>query len=132
MDQKIIRLEQTDKETLGILLIDNKIFCCTLELPWRYNQRDISCIPTGKYTCKKYNSPKYESTYIVNDVFDRGYILFHVRNTINDTEGCILLGKDAGYLQNTRAILNSTHTFQRWLYKTRHFQNFELEIVEYY
>lgn len=36
------------------------ITLCTLELPFLDNQKNISCIPTGKYILTKHNSPKFK------------------------------------------------------------------------
>lgn len=33
----------------------------TLELPWKDNQHDISCIPAGTYTFIPFNSPKHKA-----------------------------------------------------------------------
>ena len=69
----------------------------TAELPFKDNQRSISCIPQGVYTCsirqgsesKNYN---YEHL-IVDKVPDRDFILFHIgNNPQKDSKGCILLG----------------------------------------
>ncbi len=38
-----------DEQTIGSLMMDGEIFCYTLELPWRENRKNISCIPIGDY-----------------------------------------------------------------------------------
>ena len=45
----IIRDTFTDVSTLGQLFLNGERFCDTLELPWKNNQRRISCIPEGEY-----------------------------------------------------------------------------------
>jgi len=79
----------------------------TLELPWRDNRRGESCIPEGTYLARKYVSPKYGDTWIIDPVPERSGILMHAGNTVTDTEGCILVGTRAGMLQNRPAVLNS-------------------------
>lgn len=68
-------------------------FCLTLEPDWAWNKPFVSCIPKGYYIIKLYSSPKFGSTYIITDVKNRNLILFHSGNTIEDTEGCIVLGE---------------------------------------
>ena len=48
----IIRDTFTDKSTIGKLYLNGEMFCDTLELPYRDNQRSISCIPDGEYKVK--------------------------------------------------------------------------------
>lgn len=50
------RMIHSDKEVLGILSVikeNGQLFVCkTLELAWKANANNISCIPTGTYECK--------------------------------------------------------------------------------
>lgn len=75
-----------------------------LELPYRNNRRNISCIPTGVYNCKKRYSIKYKNHIHVLNVPNRDFILIHPGNTFKDTRGCILVGKDLGYVNNDSFI----------------------------
>ena len=93
----LIRDEFSDKSTIGKLFLDGEMFCYTLELPWKDNQRSISCIPAGEYkvrmrTAKESSSRDYLHL-LVQDVKDRSYILVHIGNTAKDTRGCILVGQ---------------------------------------
>jgi len=103
----IVRLEYGDNETIGILALDGAIQCYTLELPWRENQKSVSCIPEGIYEAQRINSPKYGETYQVLDVPGRTEILVHVGNTCKDSTGCILLGLQVGQIRYRRAVLSS-------------------------
>jgi len=92
----IIRDEFTDKSTIGKLFLNSEWLCDTLELPYRDNQRSISCIPAGQYkvrlrTAKESSSRNYLHL-LVEDVKDRSYILVHIGNFPKDTRGCILVG----------------------------------------
>ena len=87
----------TDKSTIGELFVNGERFCDTLELPWKDNQRSISCIPEGQYKVR-IRLPRESATrdymhLLVKDVKDRDYILFHIGNTAKDTRGCILVGQ---------------------------------------
>ena len=104
----IIRDTFTDKSTIGELFVNGERFCDTLELPYRDNQRSISCIPLGQYKVRlRYARESATRNYLhllVQDVKDRSYVLFHRGNTAKDTRGCILVGQ--GTQQNI--VYNST------------------------
>ena len=93
----IIRDTFTDKSTIGELFLNGERFCDTLELPYKDNQRSISCIPAGQYKVRlRYPRESGTRNYLhllVQDVKDRSYILFHRGNTAKDTRGCILVGQ---------------------------------------
>ena len=92
----LIRDMFTDESTIGELFINGERFCDTLELPWKDNQRSISCIPEGQYKVRM-RLPRESATrdylhLLVQDVKDRSYILVHIGNKSSDTRGCILVG----------------------------------------
>lgn len=66
----------------------------TLELPWRNNQRNVSCIPDGEYLVSKHLSPKHGQCFWLKNTFPRTEILVHAGNYNNDTQGCILVGNN--------------------------------------
>lgn len=94
----IHRTQKGDKQTLGELsLYDNSgkvLDCKTLELPWKDNQRQISCIPPGTYIVVPRNSPKFSDHFHVTNVPGRSYILIHPGNYHTQIQGCILVGRD--------------------------------------
>ena len=93
----IIRDTFSDESTIGELFVNGERFCDTLELPWKNNVRNISCIPDGEYNVRlRYPRESATRDYLhllVKDVPNRDYILFHRGNTANDTSGCILVGQ---------------------------------------
>ena len=92
----IIREPSSLKQTLGELTLyknERKIFSCkTLELPWKNNTKQESCIPTGKYNVIPRESAKYKKHYHVQDVTGRSWILIHPGNYYHQLLGCILVG----------------------------------------
>jgi len=92
----ILRDTFSDESTIGELFLNGERFCDTLELPYRDNQRSISCIPVGEYKVRlRYPRESATRNYLhllVEDVKDRSYILFHRGNTAKDSRGCILVG----------------------------------------
>jgi hypothetical protein len=97
MKAELIRQNYTDKQVTGALRILNggKVLATyfTLELAWKNNERKVSCIPKGNYTCVSRNSPKYGRHYHVTNVPNRDLILIHHGNYHTDILGCILIGK---------------------------------------
>lgn len=76
----------------------------SMELPWKNNQRRISCIPPGKYPVVKHHSPTFGKCFWVQDVPGRSEILIHVGNYHKDTLGCILPGMDLQELNGDKNI----------------------------
>lgn len=107
---KLIRLGTGDEGTFGHLTVPSGFECRTLELPWRGNARQVSCIPAGKYLFKwRTDSPKHGECYEEwddpstpqrEDVKDRDNVQIHAANLAGDTEkgyvaqllGCIAPG----------------------------------------
>jgi len=133
---EIFRLKRSDQGTEGLLVTGN-FNCRTLELPWRDNQRQISCIPPGVYDVDIRLSNKYGRVYWVRKVPNRTYILIHSGNYAGDKSkgfkthvmGCILLGKESGTLSGQVAVLNSRITVRNFM---RHmgYESFRLRIQE--
>ncbi|MDT3693466.1 MAG: DUF5675 family protein [Mucispirillum sp.] len=105
------RVDKNDECIFGALFLEEKELCKTLELPWRDNQKGISCIPAGEYKLSPYPSSRFGEVYIVNDVPNRTGILIHTGNTASDIEGCILVGDSYGKLNGKKAVLNSRQAF---------------------
>lgn len=122
------RLEKTENCTRGILLLNGLIECATLELPWRNNETDISCIPEGKYTAKRHVSPKFKECFSVQNVEGRTNILIHAGNTTDDTSGCIIVGSSYGELKNKPAVLDSRKALDKLLSKIDTSEEIELTI----
>lgn len=113
---ELVRLENSyTYGAFGVVKINKGIFCCSLEEDSFGNLRNISCIPTGQYICERINSPKHGETYLVKNVPGRSGILFHPGNTIDDTEGCILLGSHWEKFNGSRMVLNSGKTFKKFM-----------------
>ena len=88
------RIHSDSYATRGVLLAGGLPLCYTLELPWRDNARNDSCIPPGVYRLTKASSPRFAECFYVHDVPGRSGILIHPGNVLADTKGCILPGLD--------------------------------------
>lgn len=131
---ELVRLEENfNFGTFGVLKIDKKVFCVTLEPADLENLKNKSSIPAQQYICKKIKSPKYDLTFEVQNVPGRDHILFHAGNIKQHTKGCILLGQNFGKLGNGRAVLNSGNTFREFMEKEMAGESiFHLTIHEVY
>lgn len=101
--------------TLGMMYIENiptlpPIY--TLEEPWKDNQRGISCVPMGQYTCAPHNGTRFKNVWRLENVPDRTAVLIHAGNTTDDIEGCILVGLAHGTLQSKPAVLQSQRALE--------------------
>lgn len=114
------RFTINERGTTGVLEIFHKsgeiLFSCpTLELPWRENQRNVSCIPVGVYVVVPHTSKKFGKCFWIQDVPNRMGILIHSGNTIGDIRGCILVGQNLllvsptrdYFLQHSKATMNA-------------------------
>lgn len=129
---ELIRLEESEQGTIGILKIDKEAFCWTLEPADRLNKPNESCIPAQQYLCRRARSPKFGETFMIIDVPNRTNVLFHKGNTENNTLGCILLGQTVGKLKGQRAILNSGKSFDSFMIAMAGAQTFHLTILTVY
>jgi hypothetical protein len=124
---KITRLEYGENETIGVLQLFGKVLCYTLELPWKDNKQNISCIPTGKYKCivAKY---KGKDRWLIQNVPNRDGIFIHEGNVHSEIKGCVLIGSGIGYLNDDRAVLGSANAMHEFMLKTKGMNEIELEV----
>lgn len=92
----IYRIDKTNCTVGSAYVVDDfnrtQMSFKTLELPWKDNERNISCIPVGIYKAIKHNSPKFKQSFWLQDVPGRSEILMHVANYTSDLRGCIAPG----------------------------------------
>lgn len=78
------------KGTNGILMFEKQIICQTIELPWKNNEKNISCIPEGCYQIVKRFSSRFKNHFWIKNVPNRSLILIHpANNAIKELKGCI-------------------------------------------
>jgi hypothetical protein len=109
LPQYLLNRVYLEDRTLGSL-VDARggLIAKTLELPWKDNQRKISCIPEGEYLVTLSGPvlndnpdtaldesggriPRHYSHYIVHDVPGRSGILIHRGYNPSWSQGCILV-----------------------------------------
>ena len=130
---ELIRLEEDEIHgTFGVLKINKKVFCVTLEPPDLENQQSVSSIPVQQYICRRYSSAKYPDTFQVTNIPGRTKVVFHSGNIVDNTQGCILLGQYFGKLSGNRAVLNSGKTFKDFMAILGEVRAFHLTVKEMY
>ncbi|MGH7260144.1 MAG: DUF5675 family protein [Nitrospiraceae bacterium] len=92
-DLTLLRIASDAIETQGVLVAGGRAFAVTLELPWKDNAPEESCIPAGTYTCVRTISPHFGETFEIADVPKRSHILFHKGNAPADTKGCVVVAE---------------------------------------
>lgn len=74
----------------GTLFAGQQKIVDTIELPWRNNQRRISCIPEGTYKLRKRYTSRFGWHCWVENVPSRDAILIHAFNdALKESKGCI-------------------------------------------
>ena len=122
MELTVLRYNSESDYTDVLLFIDDNFDCYTLE----DNYRSVKVfgktrIPDGKYKLelrtvggfhnrylKRYGNKFHKGMLWITDVPNFKYILIHIGNDDDDTDGCILVGS---YLRLNR-VLNSRSTYR--------------------
>ncbi|MBU1248779.1 MAG: hypothetical protein KKB70_08775 [Proteobacteria bacterium] len=129
---ELVRLERSEEGVFGVLRIGKRLQCMTLEPPDKGNRPDVSCIPPGRYRCRKRATKRFGLTFEVREVPNRSDILFHAGNVATDSRGCILLGERLGAIDGRRALLDSRGAVVAFREALQEEEGFELSIVERY
>lgn len=117
----LIRLHREPKQILGLLFVlqDTKVIFSakTLELPWRRNKPNASCVPAGSYPLIWEYSNKFKRfLYELKGVPGRSESKVHPLNHYWQTNGCVGLGDMHLRLDpdKYRDLRNSAETVDRF------------------
>lgn len=127
---ELIRVGSSPRGTFGVLRHGDVPFVLTLERPWIDNQQNVSCIPHGRYRCRKIRSPRFGNTYEICDVPNRSHVLFHAGNTIEDTQGCVLVGEEFSGTWEKPMLVSSQRGFGELMKYLNGEVEFDLVIYE--
>jgi hypothetical protein len=116
----IERFETNEHQTLSKVYVYDRegaliANCYALELPWRGNERRVSCIPSGTYPAVLHTSPRFGKSIWIKEVPGRSEILIHKGNFNHDTLGCPLLGENTVDINGDGQldVTNSTNTVKK-------------------
>lgn len=121
----IKRVLSKDDGTFGVIYAPG-IALFSLELPWRQNKTDYSCIPAGLYEAKQDISTLKGNKHVIRlfDVPNRSNVLIHVGNYAGDStlgyktdvQGCIIPGTGFSFVsfqeKQQRLVTNSRIAMQ--------------------
>jgi hypothetical protein len=90
--------DKTEKSIVSEILADGSRFGYVLELPWKNNMHDISCIPSGMYFVRLLPSPHFDGAIIPHIMYvpNRTDIMIHVANWPYEIKGCMAIGLNKG------------------------------------
>ncbi len=127
MELTVLRYASGEESTLGLLYIDKKFACYTLE----DEHRDVKVmgetrIPAGRYQIKLRTEGLHHQRYKlkfpdihkgmlhVTNVPNFQWILIHIGNDDDDTAGCLLVGDTSvSNINQDGRINNSTISYKR-------------------
>ena len=106
MKLEVLRYSSGDNDTLGVLFIDGKFSCYTLEDEYRTKKvYGETRIPNGTYKVKlkkfggfhlkyvkRFGSKFHKGMLHIKNVPNFKYVLIHIGNKEDDTAGCLLVG----------------------------------------
>ena len=131
---KLQRLDHTAAGTYGHLLTDDeKELAHTLELHWENNERGVSCIPAGTYTCRRRFSNHFQrEVFEITGVPDRSDVLIHPANFVSELRGCVALGSSFADLNGdgVKDLASSRLTFDAFMRLMAGAQSFALTVAE--
>ena len=121
------RLSRTPTATYGMLEVcDGPIVifkCVTLELPWRNNQKNISCIPAGEYPMDfEWSNSFKRDLWELKEVPGRSEVKIHAANYYEQLRGCIALGSAFADLNidGVTDVTNSKRSVNRFHQSLQH------------
>ena len=117
---ELLVLERTyyQNATIGRFRIADQHLCFALELPWRDNRENESCIPEGTYEIGRHDGSQWKDTVaLVNtdlgvshgkeEGIARFGICVHPANYPTEIDGCIAPGTSVGYAFENWCVWNS-------------------------
>src|SRR5690554_1292058 len=89
MELQLFR-NQFEGGTNGALFYQGKFICFMIELPWKENARNVSCIPDGRYELALWYTDRFKHHLVVKNVPGRSGILVHPANdAMRELRGCL-------------------------------------------
>jgi len=126
MTTQIVRLERFGYDvfaTWGRIFVPGCLSpYFTVERPWAYNARSVSCIPTGMYHLKRHDSEAHPCSWVIVGLGVSRYefaneprfgCLIHAANFAHEVEGCIGVGDSITSLNGGVGVSRSKATLKR-------------------
>jgi len=130
---EIVRLEESETGTIGVLKFNKEVLCYTLEESDNLNKVDVSSVPAQQYIIERYDSQRFgRPLFRLRNVPGRTSICIHAGNTEDDTAGCILLGKQIDGSKGKKWLLYSLDALDEFMGHLHHVNEAHLTITEKY
>ena len=133
MRLRLVRDELSENGTRGTLQTEaGEHICHTLELPWRNNEPQLSCIPAAPTHFRRRYSPHNKCVvFTATNVPGRTHINIEVANYVRQLLGCIALGTaridiDKDGIQD---VAGSRAAFEAFMARMEGVEEFTLDIV---
>lgn len=122
---RLVREPSTDSGTFGRFTLPDGTVLHSLELPWKENAPQMSCIPVGSYRAEMRATRNFGNAYELKNVPGRSAILIHAGNFAGDvskgmkanSQGCILLGLGRNEQNGQKSITSSRGAMETFLAK---------------
>ena len=124
------RVAMNDESAQGVLIYDRYAFALSLELPWKDNKHNISCVLPRAYLCQREVNPHLGEAFRLINVSGRDSIFIHKANFVTDLKGCIGIGEEFDFIKGKRAILDSGHAYSEFMNILKGQNQFRLVIKE--
>jgi hypothetical protein len=129
-DAVLTRQRQTADGTYGVLTVGGEQIAYTLELPWRDNHPETSCVPAGTYPVTLEFSPHFGRVlWELRGVPGRSECKFHPANVPSELRGCIALGDAFADFDGVEGVVASRHATGRLMDTYDGYETFTLTIV---
>lgn len=88
-------------------------------------------IPPGKYRCTRFNSPHLGYiVWMLHDVPGHDHCLIHIGNYNENSDGCVLVGKQIGNKTDLgKMIMSSEPTFKKLMKDTESLTEMQLTVI---
>jgi len=110
----LTRIYEAQGGTWGEIHGPDGFHAATMELAWRDNQPNISCIPVGEYIIRKDNTGKHRYA-VVMGVKGRTSIELHPATWPSELEGCIALGESIQEMNDSTVLAESVSAMNRFI-----------------
>lgn len=111
----LTRYETGPEGTYSNVITDSGYAVYGMELPWKGNKANESCIPDGTYECAIVQSPKFGKVYEIKNVPDRTNVLAHPANWIRQLLGCLALGRAVGLVLGIKGLMSSKDAIEGFM-----------------
>lgn len=115
MELTLIRNKSQGNSTLGVLFVDGKLECYTLEDVVRdVKVHGKTAIPRGRYNVTVTMSNRFKKLLpLLANVPNFEGVRIHPGNTSEDTEGCILVGVGTALVNGSPVVTDSRTAFSK-------------------